>query len=124
MEERMRFVMQCQQQEESMAQLCRLYGISRRVGYKWLARYRELGVEGVREQSKAPHLHPNQLSAGMHQRIVQLRGQHPRWGPRKLRVLLERQQVRAEDEAIPAASTIGQILRREGLSVPRRRVRH
>jgi putative transposase len=121
-DERMRFVMACEGEEESMAQLCREYGVSRRTGYKWQARYQQLGVHGLKDQSTAPHGHPNELSATMHQRIVELRGQHPRWGARKLRVLLERESK--PDQAIPAASTIGEVLKREGLSVPRRRIRH
>jgi transposase InsO family protein len=120
MEERMRFVMACQAEEESMAQLCRVYGISRRVGYKWRARYLQRGVAGLQDRSKAPRAHPNAVPERLHDRIVQLRGEHPRWGPRKLRVLLERE----AEESIPACSTIGEILKRQGLSVPRRRVRH
>lgn len=119
MEERLRFVMDFQDEEESMSQLCRQYGISRRVGYKWLSRYEEFGLEGLKEQSRAPHDHPNEVAERMRQRIVQLRGSHPRWGPRKLRALLEREGC----AGVPASSTIGEILRREGLSVRRHRRR-
>jgi transposase InsO family protein len=115
----MRFVVECERGEESMALLCRQYGVSRRVGYKWLARYRESGPDGLRDRSRAPHAHPNEVPAAVCRRVVELRAQHPRWGPRKLRALLER----AGAAAVPAASTIGGVLRREGLSVPRRRVR-
>jgi len=118
-EERMRFIMECQAGEESMAHLCRKYGISRRVGYKWIGRFAEGGVDGLKDQSRAPHDHANAVEPSLQHRIVQLRGEHPRWGPRKLRVLLQRQQTQ-----VPAASTIGQILKRSGLCVPRRRVRH
>ena len=52
--------------------------------------------------------------------ILELRVSHPSWGPRKLRALLER--LRPE-EAWPAASSIGDLLRREGLIAGRRRVR-
>ncbi len=37
MEERMRFVLAVQEHEESFAAVCRRFGVSRRVGYKWLA---------------------------------------------------------------------------------------
>ena len=47
-EERMRFVVAAQKQEESFAAVCRRFGVSRRVGYKWLARFEEEGA-GVRE---------------------------------------------------------------------------
>lgn len=129
-EERMKFVAQCLEAcdggndggvGESFAQLCRSFGVSRRVGYKWLARYRELGVDGLKDRSRAPHAHPNEVPASVLARVVELRARHARWGPRKLRTLLQRD---GEDaECIPAASTIGEILRREGLSVPRKRPR-
>lgn len=130
-EERMRFVMSYRQGDESMAQLCRRYGISRRVGYKWVARYEASGVEGLNDLGKAPRVHPNELPEPVRRRIVQLRGEHPRWGPRKLRVLLERERGSsdgdgdgdADGRVIPAPSTIGAVLKREGLTVPRRRVR-
>src|SRR5262249_22935792 len=41
--------------EESMSALCAYYGISRTTGYKWLARYRALGPEGVKERARTPH---------------------------------------------------------------------
>jgi len=46
-DERMRFVMTVEKQQESFAAVCRQFGVSRRVGYKWLARYQEAGVEGL-----------------------------------------------------------------------------
>jgi len=36
----MRFIHDWQKQEDSMAELWRRYGISRRVGYKWIERYK------------------------------------------------------------------------------------
>lgn len=62
--EREAFVMRCLENDESMAQLCREQGISRRVGYKWLSRYRQKGVEGLKDRSKAPHAHPNRGRPG------------------------------------------------------------
>jgi transposase InsO family protein len=119
----MKFVLACEEEEECFAQLCRVYGVSRRVGYKWLRRYEDQGVEGLKDQSRAPHAHPDEVSEQMQQSIVKLRSRHPRWGPRKLKVLLEREGS-IDVQAVPAASTIGAILKREGLSIPRKRLRH
>jgi transposase InsO family protein len=118
-EQRIRFVMQVLEGTESFAQLCRAYGVSRRVGYKWVARYRVAGVAGLGDRSRAPRVHRNEVPAAMRERIVRLRGAHARWGPRKLAAVLRRDGV----AGVPAASTIGAILRRDGLSVPRKRVR-
>ena len=58
-DERMRFVIAAEKHEESFAALCRRFDVSRRVGYKWLARYREAGVAGLLDYSRAPLHHPS-----------------------------------------------------------------
>jgi putative transposase len=52
-DERMRFVIAVEKREESFAAACRQFGVSRRVGYKWLARYQEAGVEGLHDRPRA-----------------------------------------------------------------------
>jgi hypothetical protein len=54
----------------------------------------------------------HQMSPKMEQQIVELRHQPMRWGARKRKVVLERKQP---DVSWPAASTMGELLRREGL---------
>ena len=46
-DERMRFIAEYERQEMSMAVLCRRYGISRKTGYKWVARWQAEGVTGL-----------------------------------------------------------------------------
>jgi len=100
--------------------LCRAYGISRPTGYEVLRRYREGGELGLEEQSRAPRRHPNQTPTKIEQQVLQLRREHPRWGPRTLR---ERLQKLHPNEPWPAASTIGAMLDREGLTLHRRKRR-
>lgn len=38
----------------TMTALCARYGISRKTGYKWVSRYREHGLSGLNDQSRAP----------------------------------------------------------------------
>ena len=57
MDERMRFVLAVEADEEPIAALCREFGISRRIGYKWLGRYRQAGVAGLEDRSRAPLRH-------------------------------------------------------------------
>jgi len=124
--ERMKFVMECELGEETMSALCVAYGVSRRVGYKWLGRYSECGVEGLRDQSRAPQHHPNALSEAVEEAVLALRVAHPTWGPRKLLAVLERDRPGPGPrprKGWPAASTIGALLARRGLSVPRKRRR-
>jgi transposase InsO family protein len=123
-DERLRFVLACLDEEDSMAALCRRFGVSRPVGYKWLARYKEEGPAGLAGRSCAPRTHPNQVAARVERRVLAMRADHPTWGPRKLLAALARRAA-AEGEEVdwPAASTVGQLLRRAGLVVPSRRRR-
>src|SRR5258708_26194561 len=91
----------------TMTELCARHGISRQAGYQTLARYQHGGWEGLEALSRAPRRHPNQTSPALEQQIVELRHEHMRWGPRKLKAVLERQQP---DASWPAASTMGELL--------------
>lgn len=120
MDERLQFVAECLRLERSMAELCRAYGISRKTGYKVLGRYGADGPRGLQDRSRAPHQHPNAVAEELVSAVLALRVRHPRWGPRKLRARLQRE---APTGRWPAASTIGDLLQRHGLTVPRRRRR-
>src|SRR6266487_4094071 len=61
-DERMRFVMAIEGQEEAFAAVCRRFGVSRKTGYKWLGRYREAGVQGLTDWSRAPLNHPQAVA--------------------------------------------------------------
>jgi putative transposase len=117
MEERFKFIQECQSGDESLAELCRRYGVSRKTGYKWLERYREDGLDGLRDQSRAADCHPNEVLEEVAGEVLEMRRRHPHWGPAKLRVRLQRE---APEIIWPAASTIGAILKRAGLTVPRK----
>jgi transposase InsO family protein len=119
-EERARFVLEYETGELSLAELCRGYGITRKTGYKWLARFTEQGLEGLQDESRAPRRHPNQTPRDIEQQILELRQAHMRWGPRKLRHYLQQQQ---RSVSWPAASTMGDLLKREGLVIPRKKRR-
>lgn len=121
MEEKLRFLVEYELGERSMRELCELYGIARETGYVWLRRYRQLGIEGLAERSRAVLRHPNQTPRVMEQRIVELRQAHMRWGPKKLKEVLERNQPELR---WPAISTMGALLQREGLVARRRKRRH
>ena len=120
MEEKLRFVFEYEQDERTMSELCQRYGIARETGYVWLKRYREQGLAGLVELNRAPRRHPHQTSAEMERAVLDLRQAHMRWGPRKLKHVLEREQPARR---WPAASTIGDLLKREGLVVARKKRR-
>lgn len=117
MEERMRFVAKVLGDEGTMTELCARYGISRKTGYKWLERYRQEGAGGLKERARAPHHHGLARPAEVVTAVLALKERWPLWGPRKLRAKLQAEQP---ELAVPAASTIGDWLRREGLTQARR----
>jgi transposase InsO family protein len=118
MNERVRFIGDLLVGERSMSELCTLYGVSRKTGYKWLARYEAAGASGLEDRSHAPLQQALSVDAALVQRLLQARCQHPSWGPRKLLVWL---QTRHPTLKWPAASTVGEILCRHGLVSPRKR---
>lgn len=120
MDERVRMMADVLCGEEPKAAIFARYGVSAKTGYKWLERYRRAGVEGLAERSHAPHRHGLALPEEAVARIVALRERWPHWGPRKLRVKYG--ELYPDGEA-PAASTLGDVLRREGLVEPRARRR-
>jgi transposase InsO family protein len=121
-EERMRFVAACLDEESdwTMSELCEAFGVSRKTGYKWLERYEEFGVQGLRDQCRAPKTRPNAMAAAVVKRLLELRRRHRFWGPRKIVAWLEREEPTI---SWPAVSTAGEILKRHGLVGPRRRRR-
>src|SRR5512140_1182417 len=120
MDERMRFVVR-RQDGESMASLCREFGISRKTGYKILDRYEQCGLEGLSDRARRPHRYANQLPAPVEAAIVAAKREKPHWGARKIRERLLRRLPHAVK--VPAASTIHAVLDRHGLVSRARRLR-
>jgi transposase InsO family protein len=116
MEERIRFVDAVVENTETFAMVCRRFGVSRKTGYKWLARYQAEGIEGLKDQSRAPLHHAQTMTARIADLCLAVRRAHPTWGPVKVKAWLERHRPGIE---WPAASTIGALFDREGLTVKR-----
>jgi putative transposase len=118
LEERFRFIEEWKSEDWSLAELCEYFGVTRKTGYKWLVRYEVAGVEGLQDRSRAPHRHPNELEEASEEQVLKVRTEHPFWGARKIQAFLKR----AEGvSAVPAVSTIGNILKTNGLTIPRKR---
>jgi transposase InsO family protein len=114
----MKFVVAYQEGSYCMSELCRVFGVSRKTGYKWLQRYQKGGPAGLSDQSRAHRRHPLATSDELVSMIVETRGSHPTWGPRKLKAFLEKRHPECQ---WPAASTIGVILKQRGFTKPRRK---
>jgi putative transposase len=116
MDERLKFIARLLDGEK-MAGLCREFGISRKTGYKIVARYNEIGLEGLTDRSRRPYRHANQLRFQIEAQIVRLKRDKPSWGAPKFRERLARLYP---DVHTPAISTVHAD--RHGL-VQRRRAR-
>ena len=114
MSQRQHFFSLWQSKSHTVTDLCKLFGISRKTGYKWIKRGSEQAESWFDDKSKRPIYSPIKTRDEMENSIIILRTQYPDWGGRKIKRLLETQgQIN-----IPAASTITAILRRHGLLAP------
>ena len=92
----------------------RAYGTSVQTVRKWVRRYQEKGLEGLKERSRAPHRIPHKTSAGAEKQVVALK--------RKLKGYGVRRMVR-EFELPVGASAAYRICRQEGLTRRRKKKR-
>lgn len=121
MEQKVQFIRDWRRGSHTVSELCALYGISRKTGYKWIERYVEQGPDGLLDRSHARRENPNKTAAEVEQALLQMRLRHPGWGAKKLLVKV----AQSEPElALPHRSTVCDILSRNGLVAkkPRRRV--
>lgn len=116
--ERMKFITLLQSGQRSMTSLCHEFGISRKTGYKFADRFEAEGLDGLKDRSRAPHVLARETPLEIQDLLIAARKSHPTWGPRKLKAFLEDKDPSLD---LPYPSTIGDLLKREGMVQPRRR---
>lgn len=121
MDQKTQFIADYLRQSLSMSELCDLYGISRKTGYKLVGRYLKQGPSGLEDHSRRPSSSPNHTPEHIVEAIVALRQRHPSWGGKKLLPILER---RHPNWDLPGRSTVCDILSRQGLVPKKRNRRH
>ena len=120
MDERVQFISDYQRQLFTMTEICDRYGVSRKTGYKWIARYAADGAAGLAVRSSRPQHSPQVTASPVVTAIVALRKRYPSWGGKKILAVLTEREPRW---ALPAVSTANDILKRHHLITPRRRRR-
>ena len=120
MDQRLAFIAEWLREERTMTELAERYQIGGKTAYTWVDRYDADPAAGLADRSRAPKAHGRAMAAPIRDAILALRGRHPHRGPKKLRAILAE---RYPDDTWQAASTMGELLRREGASEPRRRWR-
>lgn len=128
MKERIKFVLEWERLRAdapdgrvNISELARKYGISRQTAYEWIGRYRASGaLDSLADRSSRPLTSPTRISEDTEILVVAAKKTYPKWGPRKLRALLVDRYPQRE---WPSASCMNDILRRHGLTKPRRKRR-
>lgn len=118
MEQKQRFVSLAQSGHFSVRELCENFGVSRKTGHKWLARYRQDGSSGLADRSRAPKSVTGRTEESIERLIVAEKRLRSTWGPKKIRDVL---MVKHGLENPPAVSTVGEVLKRHGLVKARKR---
>jgi len=106
MDQRREFVRLAMQEGANRRELCRRFGISAQVGYKWIRRWLEGDCE-LLDRSHRPHRSPGRSDSRIEQRVLEVREVHPAWGARKIAHCLDQSGV-----TVPAVSTVHAILKR------------
>ena len=119
MDQRVQFIADYQRDVFDVAELARRYGISRKTAYKWLDRYDTGGPAGLVDRSRRPTHCPHSIPEPIVAALLDVRRHHPTWGAKKLLKIVA---TRQPTWALPARSTVCDLLDRAGLiTAPRRR---
>jgi transposase InsO family protein len=113
-DQRVKFIKSVREDGLSIAAACRAFNISRPTGYEILRRFDKSGINGLVDHSKAPLSNPRTISTIISNDIIAFKGQHEKWGPKKLCSVLNRTRPEVE---WPVVSTFGRILDSAGLVI-------
>lgn len=103
---------------ESIAWLSRRWHVSRKTAYKWLKRYQQAGLRGLKDQPRKPERSVRRTPRSWLERLRRLRQKHPTWGARKLQYQLGKGACAA---GLPSVATLSRWLKRWGLAKGRAR---
>ncbi len=120
MEQKIEFICEWRTGKYTITELCRNFEISRPTAYKLIDRFEKQGFEGLKEQSRTPRNHPRATAQNIVEKILELKSKYPRWGAKKIKVLMFNDFT--EDD-IPSVVTIHNILKKNGLVCPQKRMR-
>lgn len=120
MEQKIEFICEWRTGKYTITELCKNFEISRPTAYKLIFRFENQGYDGLKEQSRAPREHPNATGENIVKGILKLKDKYPRWGAKKIRILLFND---FKKEIVPSVVTVHNILKKNGLVCPQKRMR-
>ncbi len=103
----------------SVTDVARRNKVARQTVHEWLVKYANQGLVGLMDRPTKPLSCPHQMAPAVEARIIELRVEHPAWGPRTLshRLALE------GFDPMPGRTSIYRCLVRHGLITPEARRR-
>ena len=120
MEQKIEFICEWQTGKYTITELCQAFEISRPTAYRLIDRYENMGINGLREQPRSPLKHPNQTKDYVEKKIILLKEKYNRWGAKKIHKLLFNH---CSSQDIPSVVTVHNILSKNGLVCPQKRLR-
>lgn len=121
MDQRTQFIADFLRESLTVTELCDLYGVSRKTGYKWIDRYLRQGPVGLEERSRRPQASPNATPEPMVSAFLEVRRRHPSGGAKKPLTIVGKRHPRG---ALPGRSTVCGILARHDMVPKKRNRRH
>lgn len=118
-EQRYQAVLEVLNDGVSVTEVAARFGVTRQSVHRWLKRYAARGLAGLVDASTVPGSCPHQMAPPVEARIVEMRQEHPGWGPRTIGHWLAREGV----DPVPGRSSIHRCLVRHGLITPQARKR-
>jgi transposase InsO family protein len=118
-EQRLSAVLEVLNDGVSVTEVAERFGVTRQSVHRWLRRYADRGLAGLVDQSTAPGSCPHQMAPVVEARIVEMRVEHPGWGPRTIGFWLAKEGV----DPVPGRSSIYRCLVRHRMITPAARKR-
>jgi len=84
MDQKVQLIANWQTKNFSKTDLSKKYNISRKTVFKWIQRYEQQGIGGLKDQSQAPIRRPRATAAHIVEQIVHFKLKHPKRGPKKI----------------------------------------
>jgi len=121
MEQKIKLMIDWKTNRFSKTDLSLKYGISRKTVHKWLSRYAQHGIDGLKEYLRAPKHCPHRTPESIVNLIIQEKLKNRKRGPKKIRAQLQRQYSNVH---WPTSSTIAYWLKKQGLIEKRKKRQH
>ncbi|MFC2149419.1 integrase core domain-containing protein [Candidatus Auribacterota bacterium] len=117
MDQRIHMIVDWETLNLTITELSLKYNVSRKSVYKWISRYQQIGIDGLKELSRAPINRPHKTSDEIIDLIIAQKLQNRKRGPKKIHAILKQ---RHPDIEIPVPSTVGYWLKKNGLVMPKK----